>query len=310
MKIAFFGMGGEYSAEHLRSIVDEHRVVAVIRAASFARGSRVRRRVAAAARALRIGTPDVLTAVAREHAIPCWAARSGNDIRIVERLEELQPDLFCIAGYRWILPPAFLAVPAIGAINSHPSLLPRHRGVLPLFWIYYQDDRETGVTVHWVDEHADTGDILLQNAMPLPRGYPVEALNRRNAHEGGALLRRALEAVERGTAPRIPQDHQRATAAPMIGPGSRMVDFAEWDVERVWHFLAGLVPRFHEPLLDDMGQPVEYASVPGFRHQTVAERAGTVARTADGALLYCKDGVVHLSGRVPVLPDTGPTNHL
>jgi len=59
-----------------------------------------------------------------------------------------------------------------------------------------------------------------------------------------------------------------------------------------------------------MGQPVEYASVPGFRHQTVAERAGTVARTADGALLYCKDGVVHLSGRVPVLPDTGPTNHL
>jgi len=303
-------MGGEYSAEHLRSIVEQHRIVAVIRAAPFPRGSRVRRRVAEAARTLGIGTPDALTALAREHAIPCWAARSGNDARLVERLERAAPDLICIAGYRWILPPAVLAVPAIGTINSHPSLLPRHRGVLPLFWIYYHDDRETGVTVHWVDEQADTGDVLLQDAMPLPRGYPVEALNRRNARQGGTLLRRALEAVEHGTPPRTPQDHRRATSAPMIKPGSRMVDFAEWDVERVWHFLAGLVPRFHEPLVDDTGEPVEYASVSGFHRQAVTERAGTVARNADGALLYCKDGVVHLSGRVPVLPDTGSTNHL
>jgi methionyl-tRNA formyltransferase len=309
LKIAFFGMGGDFSTEHLRSIVDEHRIVAVIRAAPFPKGSQIRRRVAAVAHALRVTRPDPLAALAREHAIPCWPARSGNDANVTERLQEIKPDVICIAGYRWILPSEVLELPIIGTINCHPSLLPRHRGVLPLFWIYYHDDRETGVTVHWVDEQIDTGDILVQEAMPLPRGYPVDVLNLRNARQGGALLRHALEAVERGAAARIPQDHRAATSAPMIKPGGRMVDFAQWDVERVWHFLAGLVPRFHEPLFDREGKPVRYRSVPGFRRQPVEERAGTVERQTDGAVLYCKDGVVYLNTRRSVPRESGRTNH-
>jgi methionyl-tRNA formyltransferase len=203
------------------------------------------------------------------------------------------PDVICIAGFPWILPPGVYQAARLAAINVHPSLLPRHRGLLPLFWVYHADDRETGVTVHRVTERADAGGILEQEGFPLPRGCPVDRLNDRNGMAAGLALRRAVTALAEGVARERSQDERLVTTAPAVQPGTPMVDFAAWDVERVWHFLAGLFPRFIEPLSSDRG-PVRYGGVRGFRREVHSRAPGTVAVTRQGPELYCADGVVEL----------------
>ena len=89
-------------------------------------------------------------------------------------------------------------------------------------------------------------------------------LNEDVARCGASLLRSAVEALAGGRAPRVAQDERAATYAPRVRPGTPMVRFDEWDVERVWHFLAGLSPRFREPLIDRAGHPASYQAVIGF----------------------------------------------
>ena len=105
----------------------------------------------------------------------------------------------------------------------HPSLLPRHRGPLPLFWTYHADDRVTGVTIHHVNQSFDAGDVILQDSFPLPRGYPAAKLNEDVAHRGASLLRSAVEALAGGRAARVAQDERAATYAPRVRPGTSMV---------------------------------------------------------------------------------------
>ena len=220
--------------------------------------------------------------------------QSGGDRAACAAVVETRADVICIAGYPWILPADLFRQPSLGAINLHGSLLPRHRGILPLFWIYYHDDRDTGVTVHRVTDRADAGAILGQDAYPLPRALPVDRLNSLNAERGGALVSATLDALERGGVEERPQDERLATAAPRIAPGVRMVDFAQWGAERVWHFLAGLYPRFCEPLADSAGQSVSYRGVRGFELVHHDRASGYVEKTSHGWSLFCRDGIVEL----------------
>ena len=280
LRIAFFGTSGLLSSRALDALSAEHCVVAVIRPAS--RAGRLGR-VLAAVRAVARGGP------------PQWTARSGDDPDIGARLSAMAPDLVCTAGYPWLLPDAVYAGATLGGVNVHASLLPRHRGILPLFWIYYHDDRETGVTVHRLAAGADTGDILGQSAFPLERGFPVEELNRRNAERGAELLRDTVRAIAAGKAQPRAQREADASPAPMVKPGRAMVDFAGWPAERVWHFLAGLYPRFIEPLATPDGAPAAYAGVLGYRDGPATGPPGTLS--ADGAewRLQCRDGWVRLA---------------
>src|ERR1700686_2568971 len=68
-------------------------------------------------------------------------------------------DLFCVATFPRILDAGVLALPRLGVLNVHPSLLPRHRGPDPLFWTFFDSEAETGVTVHWITQEVDAGDI-------------------------------------------------------------------------------------------------------------------------------------------------------
>ena len=280
LRIAFFGTSGLLSSQALAALSAEHRVVAVIRPAEPPGVLRGARRML---RNLLRGRPEA------------WTARGSDDPEIAARLASAQPDLVCIAGYPWILAERMYAAVPLGGVNVHASLLPRHRGILPLFWIYYHDDRVTGVTVHRVTRLADAGDILGQTSYPLERGFPVEELNRLNAARGAALLRETVRAVAAGKAEGRRQADAEASPAPRVQPGKAMVDFEAWPVERVWHFLAGLYPRFIEPLATDGGKKAAYAGVLGYHVGPVSEQPGSVS--ADGAewRLHCRDGWVRLA---------------
>jgi len=292
-------MDGLLSVQSLRVIAAQHRLVGIVRPSSHgappSAGRTLRRRVAAAARTLLGRSGGSLDAIARSLAVPIWEARSGDDPEIAGRVCAARPDLICIAGYPWLLRGEVVTAAAHGAVNLHPALLPRHRGLLPLFWIYYHNDRETGVTLHRAIAEADAGDILGQVSFPLERGFPVDRLNRLNAERGAELLEVVLRDLAAGRAKGRPQDEALVTQAPRIRPGTAMIDFPVWDVERVWHFMTGLLPRFREPLLTEEGAPLLYGGVRGYVRESHHHPPGTVIRRSDGYDLYCHGGRVRLA---------------
>ncbi len=293
MRVAFFGTIGPMTLLPLEALAGRHEIVAVVR--PWPRRSRLRRAAGALARRVGLRERQPLEEWARSRRILSLQLSSGDDAEVAAGLRRVRPDLICISTFRWILSPRIITIPRHGAVNLHASLLPRHRGPIPLFWIYHRDDRETGVTVHRATARADAGEILMQESFPLPRGFPVEELDRRNAETGAHLILAAVDAIDAGHAVPRAQDESRATAAPVIRPGERHVDFEHWDVERVWHFLAGLFPRFREPLTDAGGQAVTYSAVLGY--EAGAEKAASGSLTRDGAtlILHCRGGRVRLA---------------
>lgn len=291
-------MDGPLSVHALRAIAPGHEVVGVVRAqratTDAPRPATARGLVRRFGRALGWRRNATLAGLAQSLHAPLWETRTARDPGITARLTAAKPEIICIAGFPWLLGPEVLAIPPAGALNAHAALLPRHRGPLPLFWIYYHDDRETGVTVHQVDERADAGHILAQSSFRLPRGFPVEELNRLNAVLGATLLREALGDFASGRALAKPQDEARATLAPMVRPGVPMVDFDRWEVERVWHFCAGLHPRFLEPLTLGDGTSAAYRGVLDYQEGTEVEPPGTVTPARHGFDLHCRGGRVRL----------------
>jgi methionyl-tRNA formyltransferase len=287
-RIALFGTASRFSLASLQELAERRLVVAVV-LSQPQRG--LRGSLLSAAGIYRMSPVEAL---ARERRIPVIFATASNAATVAEQLRPVRPDLICVAIFPRLIPSEITAVAPLGAINVHPSLLPRHRGPLPLFWTYHADDLATGVTVHHVNESFDAGDVILQESFPLPRGYPAAKLNDDVARCGASLLRLAVDALAGGRAARVAQDEQAATYAPRVAPGTPMVRFQEWDVERVWHFLAGLSPRFREPLIDDAGRPAHYQAVVGFERGP-AGTPGTVEAMSHGWKLNCRGGVVLLA---------------
>lgn len=290
LRIAFLGTKGRYSSGVLQAVAAEHEVV-LVGLAEKKRSLTAKSLVGTGLR--RLGW---FTHASASNQVPNAAVlpvESGGDARLVETLRTLRPDLICMAGFPWLLPQTIYTLPSLGAINVHGSLLPRHRGAMPLFWIYYHDDRESGVTVHKVAEAADTGDILVQERFPVPRGFPVDCLNQDNTRAAATAIKQALRILESGQEVSCAQDETLVTAAPRIRQGERYADLENWGAERVWHFLAGLQARYREPLFEN-GHALTYKGVEGFGISPHAYRPGSVKVNRHSLVLYCRDGVVEL----------------
>jgi methionyl-tRNA formyltransferase len=231
---------------------------------------------------------------ARLHEVPLLDAVSGHDPILAARLRKLSPEVICVSAFPWLLGDEILHTATRLAVNVHSSLLPRHRGPNPLLWIYYHDDQRTGVTVHRMNLRADAGEILAQHAFDLQRGFPVDRLYSQKAELGGKLLVSVLGDLEAGDLKPTTQDERLATYAPRLAHGVGLVNFNEWEVERVWHFLAGLCSRRHEPLQDTHRKEVRYRSVLGYTLGDCARDIGLVTPTSHGWNLYCRGGSVQL----------------
>ncbi len=144
-------------------------------------------------------------ALAGANEIPAFAVRQLAAPETVTTLLALQPDVICVSCFPRRLPPAILNLPPLGCLNVHPSLLPRFRGPAPLFWALRAGGAQTGVTVHFMDEQFDTGDVALQRPFPLPDGATHAKLETSLAKMGGDLLVEALQKLTAGTLSRRPQ---------------------------------------------------------------------------------------------------------
>jgi methionyl-tRNA formyltransferase len=292
LSVAFFGSGGDGSMAPLEAVSKCHRVIAVVRPATgrYGLGRALRSLLSRAG----LGERAVMFQWARVHDVPLLDAASGRDPDLVDRLNKLAPDMICVSAFPWLLGEEVLGIARRSALNVHSSLLPRHRGPNPLLWIYYHNDQRTGVTVHRMNQQADAGEILAQEAFDLPRGFPVDRLYSQKAALAGKLLVHVLGKLETGDLKPVPQDDRSSTYAPRVAHGVAMVNFREWDVERVWHFLAGLGSRRREPLRDARGKQIRYHSVLGYTPGDCPDEPGRLRPASFGWNLCCNGGSVHL----------------
>jgi methionyl-tRNA formyltransferase len=294
-RLVLFGSGSPLSRLALEGLASRFAVIAlVVPDVAPAPGLRGRMRAA-----MRWAARRGLVRDARRRRIPVWRFDRRTPDDVAERLAAAGPDLACVASFPYRLPGSVRRSTAHGVLNVHPSLLPRHRGPDPLFWTYHADDREAGISVHWMDEGLDTGPIVFQEAVPLGRGRPVAELYHDLAGRGARLLGQAVDAVARGAAPAVPQDESRATREPAPAPGAWRIDFESWSAERLWHFVAGLAGRYPFALHDAAGAEIAHGPALGFTLGSHGRHPGSVERAAGGWRVYCRDGVVDVAGPGP-----------
>jgi methionyl-tRNA formyltransferase len=150
-----------------------------------------------------------------------------KDRRAIEEIRALQPDAIVVMAYGQILPREVLEIPRIACLNVHVSLLPRWRGAAPIQAAITAGDPETGITVMYVAEGLDTGDILLQRKIDILPTDTGGSLQDRLAQIAPEALLEALHMLASGNAPRIPQDDSIATYAPKLTRDNGKIDWSE-----------------------------------------------------------------------------------
>ena len=142
-----------------------------------------------------------------------------------EELRQLAPELQVVVAYGQILPRSVIDLAPRGTVNVHASLLPAYRGAAPIQWAIVNGEAETGVTTMMIDEGLDTGPILLARSTPIGADETAPELEVRLARLGAELLLETIDGLARGTVSPQPQDHARATLAPIIQKEHGRVDW-------------------------------------------------------------------------------------
>jgi methionyl-tRNA formyltransferase len=150
-----------------------------------------------------------------------------KDRPAIEEIRALQPDVIVVMAYGQILSREVLEIPRIACLNLHASLLPRWRGAAPIQAAIAAGDPQTGITVMYMAEGLDTGDILLQSGIHILPTDTGGALHDRLAQVAPDALHEALQILAKDNAPRIPQDNALATYAPKLTRDEGKIDWTE-----------------------------------------------------------------------------------
>ena len=175
--------------------------------------------------------------------IPIWDVARLSDPATVETLRHYAPDMFCVACFSLYIPRVILDIPRYGCLNVHPSRLPANRGPDPLFWTLREGKHQTGVTVHYMDEGMDTGDIVAQTLIDIPDGIRYTQLETQCAVQGGYLLAQAVWDIYKGQSLSFPQDEAKSEYHPLPSHEDFVVQVNEWSARHVYNFVRGLATR-------------------------------------------------------------------
>jgi methionyl-tRNA formyltransferase len=159
--------------------------------------------------------------------IPVLQPARIKDRQAIEEIRALRPDVIVVMAYGQILPRDVLEIPENGCLNLHTSLLPRWRGAAPIQAAIAAGDREIGITVMYMDEGLDTGDILLQRTIDILPADTGGALHDRLAGVAPETLLESLDLLAKGKAPRTPQDNAVATYAPKLKREDGKIDWSD-----------------------------------------------------------------------------------
>jgi methionyl-tRNA formyltransferase len=221
MRIAFMGTA-ELAGPCLEAVtkVPGHEVVAVVTQPDRPKG-----------RDLKPAPPPVKVVAERLGLPVIQQPLKIREPSAVVALGATRPDLIVVVAYGQILPKSLLEIPRLGCINVHTSLLPRWRGAAPIQYAILHGDHETGVTTMYMDEHMDTGDIILQRAQLIHPDDTSAVLHDRLAQLGAVLLTETVMLIAEDKAPRAKQDETLATYAKKITKEDGRIKWTQSAVE-------------------------------------------------------------------------------
>ena len=179
--------------------------------------------------------------VALAHDLPVFQPENFRDAETVEALQALKPDVVAVVAYGRILPQKVLDVPPMGCINIHASLLPAYRGSAPYQWAVLDGCKETGVTAMYLCREMDAGDMIDTASTPIGENETAGELLDRLAVLGAELLSKTLGRMAQGKVEGIPQDHAKATYAPMLDKSMCPIDWT-MTAQQVHDKVRGLHP--------------------------------------------------------------------
>lgn len=218
--------------------------------------------------------------------IPVYQPASCRDEAVLEELRAMEPDVIVVAAYGKLLPKALLDIPGTAIINVHSSLLPQYRGAAPINWAVLNGDRETGVTIQYMAEELDAGDILLAKTTAIGPDEDAASLYDRLAELGGEAASEALSLLERGNAPRTAQVYgPQYQYASML---SREMSPLDWTrpAQALVNQVKGLLPW-----------PCATTEVAGVRWKVFRARVGGETGKTPGTILSAgEDGVAVACG--------------
>ena len=230
LKIVFMGTP-DFAQDSLKAIVESgHKVLAVITTPDTHKG-----------RKLLLQMPPVKEYALKQNLKVYQPEKLKNNEEIVKTIKQLNPDIICVVAYGKILPKEILEIPKLGVINVHPSLLPNYRGSAPIQWAIINGEKLSGVTIMYLNEEMDAGDIILKKESTIEENETIGEVWERFSNMGAKLLIEALNQIEKGVAPRIKQEGI-VTYAPMLQKEISKIDWNNKKTEEIRNLIRGLNP--------------------------------------------------------------------
>ncbi len=227
MKCIFMG-SAEFSIPSLEALCTHHSVQCVVTNPDKPAGRG------------KIITANPVHAYARHHALPVEQPEKLDE-KIIHRLDAIQADVIVVVAYGKLLPPALLTLTPYGAINVHPSLLPKYRGAAPVPWSIIKGEHETGISIQFLTEQLDCGDIIIQEKTPIDPDENSGMLLHRLAFSGADCLLRALTDIEQNTVMRIPQPPGTYFYARKLKPNDGKIVWTE-NLTSLYNHVRGVSP--------------------------------------------------------------------
>ena len=245
-------------------------------------------------RGRRLAAPEVKIA-AESLGIPVLQPTKLRAPEFVESLREVGADLFVVVAFT-ILPKVLLALPRLGSINLHPSLLPKYRGAAPINWAIINGERGTGITTFLLSGRVDAGDVLIQERVDIGDEETAGELYERLKVQGAGTILKTLDGLAEGRLEGKPQSDEGATPAPRLAKETGRIDWTQ-SAEQIQNLVRGTNP-FPGAFTMWEGQPLKIHRV-SLTSGSVAPGSVSIADDRDGIVVGTGEGSVRLEELQP-----------
>lgn len=226
MRVVFMGTP-DFAVPTLECLIEAHDVVAVVTQPDKPKG-----------RGKAMQFPPVKE-TAIKHDIPVYQPVKVREEAFIDILKDYAPDVIVVVAFGQILPESILNLPKYGCLNVHASLLPKYRGAAPIQWVVIDGEKETGVTIMYMEKGLDTGDMIAKTVIPIEEKETGESLHDKLAVLGGPLLLDVLVQLENGTAVREKQQDELSCYAKMLTKDLGSIDWTK-DAVSIERLIRGL----------------------------------------------------------------------
>ncbi len=213
-----------------------------------------------------------------------------------EEIKKYKPDLIVTCAYGQIVPKGVLDIPRLGCINVHASLLPKYRGGAPIQHAIMNGEKETGITIMYMDEGMDTGDMIDSEKVLIDSKDTLSTLSLKLSKTGAELLERVLPSIIDGTNKRVKQDDHMATYARIIKREDERLDFHKKALE-IYNQIRALNI---EPLANFVLNGEEIKVIEGYVGEDAKKDVGCICEIKKDAIgIACSDKVFYVTKLKP-----------